>query len=187
MTENLPLPPASTQNWEAPVTESTETTTSLFSPAGVDWLPVSTDLIKVKRLTRISVVFLSAVAGIITAVVSELYWLIAVVLIAAAIIAVWLFWLSSRQVRAIGYYLDTDELLIKSGIMFQSMNVVPYGRMQTIDINKGPLLRKFKLASLTLNTASMLTSAQLTGLPDEVANQLREELTKKAESRRAGL
>ena len=47
-----------------------------------------------------------------------------------------------------------DDLLIRTGIMFRSLVVVPYGRMQYVDVNAGPLARRFGIASVQLHTAS---------------------------------
>ena len=49
--------------------------------------------------------------------------------------------LTPRRVRAIGYQLRDDDLLFRRGIMFQRFVAVPYGRMQLVDINRGPLAR----------------------------------------------
>ena len=51
-----------------------------------------------------------------------------------------------------------------SGIMFRSLVVVPYGRMQYVDVNAGPLARKFGIATVQLHTASPATSASIDGL-----------------------
>ena len=43
-----------------------------------------------------------------------------------------------RRVRSIGYRLREDDLLFRRGIMFQRLVAVPYGRMQLVDITRGP-------------------------------------------------
>ena len=43
-----------------------------------------------------------------------------------------------RRVRSIGYRLREDDLLFRRGIMFQRQVAVPYGRMQLVDITRGP-------------------------------------------------
>jgi membrane protein YdbS with pleckstrin-like domain len=57
------------------------------------------------------------------------------------------------------------------------MGIVPYVRIQYVDINVGPIERSFGLASLQVNTAQPSLTAQLSGLPTEVAAHLREVLT----------
>ena len=53
----------------------------------------------------------------------------------------WIAWLVPRQVRALAYAERADDLLVRRGIMFRSLVVVPYGRMQYVDVNAGPLAR----------------------------------------------
>ncbi len=92
-----------------------------------------------------------------------------------------------RRVRAIGYQLRDDDLVFRRGIMFQRIVAVPYGRMQLIDINRGPLTRALGLSELRFVTAAAATAVVIPGLPELDAEQLRDRLVGLAESRRAGL
>ena len=62
-----------------------------------------------------------------------------------------------------------------------------YGRMQLIDINRGPVARAFGLAELKLVTAAAASGVTIPGLADADAEHLRDRLVELAESRRAGL
>lgn len=92
-----------------------------------------------------------------------------------------------RRVRAIGYILREDDLLFRRGIMFERIVAVPYGRLQLVDITRGPLLRALGLSTLKFVTASAATGVQLPGLTQHDAEQLRDRLVELAESRRSGL
>jgi len=92
-----------------------------------------------------------------------------------------------RRVRSIGYRLREDDLLFRRGIMFQRMVAVPYGRMQLVDINRGPVVRALGLADLKFVTAAATTDISIPGLPEAEAVRLRDHLVAVAESRRAGL
>lgn len=92
-----------------------------------------------------------------------------------------------RRVRAIGYQLREDDLLFRRGIMFRRIVAVPYGRMQLVDINRGPIDRALGLSELKFVTAAASTGVVIPGLPEAVADRLRDELVALAESRRAGL
>lgn len=92
-----------------------------------------------------------------------------------------------RRVRAIGYRLRADDLLLRRGIMFHREIAVPYGRMQLIDINRGPVDRMLGLAELKFVTAAASSGLTLPGLPAAEASRLRDRLVALAESRRAGL
>jgi len=95
--------------------------------------------------------------------------------------------LAFRRVRAIGYVLREDDLLFRRGIMFERIIAVPYGRLQLVDVTRGPLLRSLGLATLKFVTASAATGVNLPGLPEAEAEALRDRLVELAETRRSGL
>lgn len=92
-----------------------------------------------------------------------------------------------RQVRAIGYAERDDDLLIRSGLMFQQVLVVPYGRMQYVDVAVGPIDRALGLCKVQLHTASTSAKAEIPGLPSAEGTRLRERLSARGEARLAGL
>lgn len=95
--------------------------------------------------------------------------------------------LTPRRVRAIGYLLRDDDLLFRRGIMFQRFVAVPYGRMQLVDISRGPIARAFGLAELKFVTAAASSGVLIPGLRLDEAERLRDHLVAVAETRRAGL
>lgn len=95
--------------------------------------------------------------------------------------------LAFRRVKAIGYVLREDDLLFRRGIMFERVIAVPYGRLQLVDVTRGPLLRALGLATLKFVTASVATGVHLPGLPVAEAEALRDRLVELAETRRSGL
>lgn len=92
-----------------------------------------------------------------------------------------------RRVRSIGYLLREDDLLFRRGILFQRFVAVPYGRMQLIDITRGPVARWLGLADLKFVTAAATAGVSIPGLPEADAESLRDRLVELAEIRRAGL
>ena len=92
-----------------------------------------------------------------------------------------------RRVRAMGYQLRDDDLVFRKGLMFQRFVAVPYGRMQLVDINRGPLDRAVGLSELKFVTAAASSGVTIPGLPAADAEELRDKLVALAESRRAGL
>jgi hypothetical protein len=105
-------------------------------------------------------------------------WLVAVI---------WMWWLIGRRVRSFGYAERADDLLVTSGIMFRRLVVVPYGRMQLVDITAGPLDRRLGVATVQLHTAAASTNATIPGLPPAEASGLRDRLAARGEQRSAGL
>lgn len=118
--------------------------------------------------------------------VTQLSWLL-VIPAASLVVVVIVAAFTPRRVRAIGYRLRDDDLLVRRGIMFQRFAAVPYGRMQLVDINRGPLARALGLAELKLVTAASASNVTVPGLPLPQAEELRDRLVELAESRRAGL
>lgn len=136
----------------------------------------------------LTVVIVAAIYGAV-ALFAERSLPLQVHLIAAAIILVLLVnaVLAFRRVRAIGYVLREDDFLFRRGIMFERVIAVPYGRLQLVDITRGPLLRMLGLSTLKFITASVATGVQLPGLPEQEAEALRDRLVELAETRRSGL
>jgi len=106
---------------------------------------------------------------------------------AVVVILILLAAFTPRRVRSIGYRLRDDDLLFRRGLMFQRFVAVPYGRMQLVDINRGPLDRALGLAGLRLVTAAAASNVTVPGLTMVDAEELRDHLVELAETRRAGL
>ena len=82
-----------------------------------------------------------------------------------------------RRFFARGYSMEADRLRVLRGILFRSDTVVPFGRVQHIDVNQGPLERFFGIATLTVHTAgNHNASVNLPGLGHERATAMREEI-----------
>lgn len=106
-----------------------------------------------------------------------------VVLAVAAVAAV----LLRRRVRAWGYAERDEDLVVTRGVLVRKITVVPYGRMQFIDVTAGPVERAFGLATVQLHTAAAATDAKIPGLAAAEAARLRDRLAALGEARAAGL
>ncbi|WP_165985988.1 PH domain-containing protein [Streptomyces sp. YIM 98790] len=100
---------------------------------------------------------------------------------------VWGWVVLGRVCRSWRYLERADDLLISRGVMWKQLTVVPYGRMQLVEVTSGPLDRKFSLARLQLHTAAAATDATIPGLAPDEAERLRDRLTELGEARSAGL
>ena len=99
---------------------------------------------------------------------------------AALLLGVLAFVSAGRRYRSWGYRFEEDELHIRSGVWTRSHTVVPFGRVQHIDVGQGPVERRFALGTLTLHTAGTRSSAvALPGLPFEEAGRMRDEIRAK--------
>jgi membrane protein YdbS with pleckstrin-like domain len=157
-----------------------------FDPSDVTWTPVSRQLIGARlTVTAIVLVPLTLLLAIIP-VAAEEPWLWSLPA-AVVLLGLWIVWLVRRQVGAMAYAERADDLLVRRGIMLRSMVVVPYGRMQYVDVNAGPLARRFGIATVQLHTAAPATSAAISGLPPQEAARLRDRMASRGEARLAGL
>ena len=89
--------------------------------------------------------------------------------------------------RSWGYAERADDLLVTSGILYRRLVIVPYGRMQLVDLQAGPIHRALGIMTVQLHTAAATTDARIPGLPPEVAADLRDRLAARGEQRSAGL
>ena len=89
--------------------------------------------------------------------------------------------------RSWGYAEREEDLLIRQGFLFRRMSVVPYGRMQFVDVTAGPVERIFGLATVKLHTAAAATDAKLPGLANAEAERLRDRLATLGEAQASGL
>jgi hypothetical protein len=157
-----------------------------FEPADVVWTPVSHRL-TAARLTTLAVVMgpvLLLLAVLALAIPQPWLWLPFGIL---AALTAWIGVLVPRQVRALAYAERADDLLVRHGVMFRMLVVVPYGRMQYVDVSAGPIARWFGIASVQLHTASPQTTATIEGLRPDEAARLRDRLASRGEARLAGL
>ena len=92
-----------------------------------------------------------------------------------------------NRYRSWGYAEREDDLLVRRGVLFTRLSVVPYGRMQFIDVTAGPLERSLGLATVRLHTAAAATDARIPGLARQEATRLRDRLAELGEAQAAGL
>ncbi|MBP3035766.1 PH domain-containing protein [Arthrobacter sp. zg-ZUI100] len=165
-----------------------------IDPAGISWEHVSPKYLTVRLIGwAVEALVTVALASIVLILKSTGVWASAPGWLAwglPAVVAVAYLWrgaLLPRQIRALCYAERNEDFLLRRGIFFQRTLVVPYGRMQYVDVTVGPLERAFGLCSLKLHTAAPGTNAALPGLPAVEGARLREHLSERGETQLAGL
>ena len=157
----------------------------LFDGGGLPWQPISPKLVTARTITLLAwlvpmVLALAAAAVILSA----WLWIPAAVLV---LVIAWGLWLIRRQVSAMSYLELSEDLVIRKGRVFRQVSSIPFGRLQYVDLQSGPLERALGMATLQIFTASPSTSATIPGLPIETAERMRERLMQRGEAQRAGL
>jgi membrane protein YdbS with pleckstrin-like domain len=152
------------------------------------WVPVSPRLVTARRLT-LGLAYVLVIAGIVVLflipdVPPVLRW---IYLGAGVVVFIWLWWLIGRRVRSFAYCEREHDLLVTSGILFRRTVIVPYGRMQLVDVTAGHIDRWLGITTVQLHTAAATTDATIPGLEPDVAAAVRDRLARKGENRSAGL
>lgn len=154
--------------------------------------PVSPKLVIVRYLSVLPWVILPAVGFLIAGIVidADEQFLKIGAYVGAGIFAglvIWLLWLIPAQVKKLGWKETADELLLSRGKVFHTYTVVPYGRIQFVDVTAGPIERIFGLKSVELHTASASSDSSISGLAAAEADALRDRLAVQARERMSGL
>lgn len=160
-----------------------------FEPRAEPWLRLSEKLVIARRLMMLlgMVVLLVVWVALLVLVTGIPRWIPVLLIVLTLAFAGWGWWLIGRRVRSYGYVERREDLLVTSGILFRRLVVVPYGRLQLVDVVAGPVDRVFGIATVRLHTAAATTDATIPGLTPELAAALRDRLARAGESRGAGM
>jgi membrane protein YdbS with pleckstrin-like domain len=93
----------------------------------------------------------------------------------------------ARRVAAWGYAERREDLMVRRGVLIRRESVIPYGRMQFIDVTAGPVERSLGLATVRMHTAAAASDARIPGLEHQAAAKLRDQLSALGEAQAAGL
>lgn len=159
------------------------------------WVPAASGYLTVRFVHTISALALPILAGVAMYCAGAFFGgpevLRIVGLVVVAVFGLWgLWWIltTPRRTRALGYALESNHLMARRGIVFRSMSSMPYGRIQYVDVDSGPLERMCGVARLTVRTAGTTTGTMvLFGIPLNVAEELRADLVRRADERMAAL
>ncbi|MET8753045.1 PH domain-containing protein [Streptomyces sp. NPDC004667] len=151
-----------------------------------EWVGLPGGLLRLRRLLLVIWTVLLTVAtavplGLLAGPGWALFGVVWLVLLA------WGWVMLGRNWRSWRYAERADDLLISRGVLWREQTVVPYGRMQLVEVTSGPLERRFGLASVQLHTAAAASDARIPGLVPGEAERLRDRLTALGEARSAGL
>lgn len=161
---------------------SSRSTVDILSPAGVEFQHVSPTLAALRLGNALALCGMIS-ALVLTVDIAALWWLMLV----PAVIALLCLWLVPAQVRALRYALAETDFVIRRGVINRSLTMVPYGRIQYVDIHQGPVLRFMGIAAIKLSTASAQTDATLSGVSVADAVGLRDVLAERGSAELMGL
>jgi membrane protein YdbS with pleckstrin-like domain len=159
----------------------------MHPPAGGEiWIPPSPRLVRMRR-AEVAVATLAG-AGVAVACTATLgAAVVAGVVGGVVVLGVLGAWVATRRYRSWGYCERERDLLVRRGVMFRRLTVVPYGRMQIVDVKAGLAERLFRLSTVALHTAAATTDARIPGLEAAEATRLRDRLAALGEDQAAGV
>ena len=159
----------------------------LFAVPGAAWVHVSPRLASLRRSLCVGVAGVAVALLVAGAALLSQVWvsLAGLALVLAVASAAWV--VIGRSVGSWAYAERDDDLFVRRGVAFLRCVVVPYGRMQLVDVTAGPLQRRFGVATVHLHTAAPDTKARIPGLLPEEAARLRDRLTALGEAQASGL
>ena len=120
-----------------------------------------------------------------------------ILLVFALLIIIFYYW-AKLTYRFWKYEITEDAVRIERGVIWKKYISIPYERIQNVDIYRGVLARIFGLSVLNIQTAGysggggrygvLLTpEGNLPGLDINTAEQLRDDLIKRAKGTRQGI
>lgn len=161
--------------------------TDLFAPPAEDWVRLSARYLALRRINALLGWGLAAALAVVPLHLFADRRLAWASLAGFVVVLVWRVIRQAAIVGAWGYAERASDLYIRSGIFLRRLTVVPYGRMQAVEVTAGPLQRVFKVATVKLVTASAQSDSVIPGLEPAAAAALRDRLTERGETQATGL
>lgn len=153
---------------------------------GDKWLSPSPRLLSMRRV-EIAVATVVVAAGALVPLLRVSRSLLVLAYAALLVLAVASEYVAGRRYRSWGYCERSRDLLVRRGVLVRRLTVVPYGRMQLVDVTAGAAERAFGLSTIKLHTAASATDARIPGLPPDEATRLRDQLAALGEAQAAGV
>ncbi|GAA1681390.1 hypothetical protein GCM10009830_30700 [Glycomyces endophyticus] len=156
-------------------------------PGDLRWQPMSPQLRTVWVLRSLLNVLILAVVAAVPLVIwlgwDGLLWALGGYVVLAGLRS----WAVARTVATWGYAEREEDLLVRHGLLTRRLSIVPYGRIQLIDLSAGPIERMFGLTTVQVRTAALGSTTEVPGLDPPVASALRDRLAVRAAEVREGL
>ena len=93
-----------------------------------------------------------------------------------------IFWFPRRKYQEMGYRLAVDHLEYRLGVFWKVSVMIPLDRSQHVDLQDGPLERRFGLTTLEVFTAGTRNAShEIPGLAAATGRQLRQHLVRAAD------
>lgn len=141
---------------------------------------ISKDAIKAWRITAIlyeAIIWILTIVGFILYVMIDFPLWIVLIVLGVSLISTYfsVFLLPKLRWRRWRYEVFEKEIYIQHGILIVSRTLIPMIRVQHVETEQGPILKRFNLASVSISTAA--TTHKIPALSNEVASDLRDKIS----------
>lgn len=94
-------------------------------------------------------------------------------------------WWAPKYWEEYAFEVRDDEVVVSKGVLFTRRTSIPFARIQNINVIQGPIMRRYELQSISIETAGSPVAqggfgiqgeGHLAGLPDEFAQHAADEL-----------
>lgn len=159
----------------------------LFAPPGTQWQRLSPNYLRMKLVlipVNWTIVFGIAAVPVFLFAPRPVFW----ALLGFAVL--WIGWRLLRAPRVFrrwGFAERDEDVYVTNGLWNRSLQCVPYGRMQLVEVSSGPLDQRFGLASVQMITSSTAGTVTIPGLAAADAAALRDRLIARGEQQQAGI
>lgn len=148
------------------------------------WRPASRRLITARIVTALAIAPVPILAGALLGLLVSPWWWLLALPFAIGLVSVLV--RSRRYVASLAHQEGADELMVRSGVLMRSTTLVPYGRLQYVELVEGPIDSRFGLAQVRVHTATN-SSVDIPGLPVGQARELRDRLASRCRGQETGL
>ena len=161
--------------------------TAFAAPDGVPWQRLPAALAWYRRLVTGAACLTAGAGGTVLLFLWDLPVLAGAWAGLALVAAAVLWFLAGLFQRSWGYVEAPAELYLTYGVLIRQLVVVPYGRMQVVDVTADLLEQALGIATVRVRTAASTADTRVVGLPLADAVQLRDRLAARSESFSTGL
>lgn len=150
-----------------------------------DWHPLHPAVATIRRGITLGTGLLASAALAVVTLLSDdssapWFGIVIVCLLLGMVPAALLALFVTRRCRSWRYRFGDEALEVHHGVWWRTLAAVPYQRIQQVEVEHGPLQRRFGVVSLALRTASTTSLGTLPGIAVDEAETVRRMLLQRA-------
>lgn len=143
-------------------------------------ITIDDKVLNIMRFTRISVATILCLIQIIVGIVVKYnFFDFSIFYIFAGLpllllYVLYVFFITKLERDSYSYSLTDTTLIIQEGVFFKSRTIIPYNIIQNIDIERGPIMRKYNFSNIKVS--SIATTEVIKFIKDDIAEEIKKQL-----------